>query len=738
MHQKLSLLILILLATHFSALSQNWVWAQRMGNTRSDKATCIKTDDSGFIYVSGYFSNQITLGTNAVNLNYTANTQSKEIFLAKFDSTGFCYWARSGGQYYDDRILGMDVDKDGNSVATGTFWEGAGINIGSINISGTGCCDQCFIIKHNSSGTPLWGNYVSSNGGDDQGLDIATDKMGNNYVVGFMSGTNLDCGGTVTATNSNTGSYDHSYWIAKINSTGQFQWARTYGNLPYDTSHNKYIERDIAVCVDDSGGVYVTGGYDHTRPFGPGTLTSSGGYDIFVLKYDTSGVFQWVTNGGSRKDDWSNGICSDKNGHIYVTGEFRDSLIVDTILVKNYDKRDAFVLKLDAKTGKPIWGKRAGGNLGSERGNDVFADSMCNVYVVGDIADSAKFGNIKVPSGAGLQSFVARISPDGKWQWAATGGGLDSNDRCNAVAKGKGKQLYACGFFRSPATYGSSLLTSSGSSDGFFARLNDSSLNKSGSFALSLPADTILCKGDTAFLNIPDHAYLAYYPITGIIANADSSQLAFIPDTTTTYTVSGFSTGDCSEYDTLTFTIVRSPSPIAEFSINPNTALLTEPTFSLNNLSTGATQFQWYYMDTLISTNTNTQKTFDTAGNFCFKLVATNADGCMDSITHCGKIVQEGRIFFPNAFSPNGDNHNDFFGPVISNIKLDEILNYSLKIANRYGEIIFESDDPTKTWDGSKNGNRVVNDMNTYYYFCAIQWPTGKIVEYKGDVTLVR
>lgn len=80
MHQKLSLLILILLATHFSALSQNWVWAQRMGNTRSDKATCIKTDDSGFIYVSGYFSNQITLGTNAVNLNYTANTQSKEIF----------------------------------------------------------------------------------------------------------------------------------------------------------------------------------------------------------------------------------------------------------------------------------------------------------------------------------------------------------------------------------------------------------------------------------------------------------------------------------------------------------------------------------------------------------------------------------------------------------------------------------------------------------------------------------
>ena len=393
------LAILVTLFSFFfctNAIAQNYVWAQKIGNTKSDKITSIKTDSAGYIYIAGYFSNKITLGTNNLALNFTANANSKEIFLAKLDSLGFCYWAKSGGQHFDDRILGMDVDREGNNVVTGTFWEGSGIDIGPLNITGSafGYGDQCFIAKHDKNGVALWGNFVCSESGDDQGLDIATDKAGNHYAVGFMSGTTLYCGGgVVTAINTNTGTHKHSYWLAKMNGAGQFQWARTFGNLPWDSTHFKYIERDIAVCVDDSGGVFVTGGYDKTRPFGTTTLTSKGGTDAFVIKYDTAGNYKWVTNIGSKKDDWGNGICSDKHGNIYVTGEHRDSLYMDTVIVRNYDKRDAFIFKVDGNTGKPYWGKRAGSDLGSERGNDVWADSNCHVYVSGDINDGAKFGD---------------------------------------------------------------------------------------------------------------------------------------------------------------------------------------------------------------------------------------------------------------------------------------------------------------------------------------------------------
>ncbi len=476
--KQISFFFTFLLITLTPVFAQNWLWSQSTGNVKSDKATSIKTDSLGYVYVSGYFSTSITLGTNAYLLNFTGSDQSKEAFLAKFDSTGYCLWARSGGQYWDDRVLGMAVDKLGNSVITGTFWEGSGINFGGNYITGNafGGGDQCFLVKHDKDGNFLWGNFVCSDNGDDQGLDVAIDKIfGDVYVAGFMSGDTLYVGGSaVKVLKVGTNYEDNCYFLAKFNSAGQPQWGRTFGNLPWDTLHNKYAERDIAVCTDDKGGIYVAGGYDHTRQFGNTTLSTQGGYDIFVIKYDFLGDFKWAKSGGSRKDDWCNGICSDKRGSIYITGEHRDSLVMDTILVKNYDKRDAFVIKMEAKAGRTIWGKRAGSVLGSERGNDVYADTACNVYVCGDIQGGAQFGDsITVPLGGGLQSFVARITYKGKWKWVTTGGGADDDDRANAITKGLGDNLYTCGFFRSDATYGGTTHVSVGSSDVFFARLKD-------------------------------------------------------------------------------------------------------------------------------------------------------------------------------------------------------------------------------------------------------------------------
>jgi gliding motility-associated-like protein len=799
--------------------AQNFEWAQRIGNVRSDKITSIKTDGLGYIYIAGYFSTSTPIGTNGLILNYTANTQSKEAFIAKLDSTGYCYWARSGGQGFDDRVLGMDVDSLGNSIIVGTYWSNNFV-MGSVTINnaGFGGADQCLVVKHDPNGNQLWGTFVAGNAGDDQGLDVATDKYGNSYIVGFMTGNLLRCGGnTVTATNTNTSSQQHSYWLAKINSTGTFQWAKTFGNLPYDTAVNKYIERDIAVCVDEADGVYVTGGFDHTWPFGTTTLTSSGGYDIFALKYDSSGAFHWATQGGSSKDDWSNGICSDKNGYIYITGEHRDSLIMDTILVKNYDKRDAYLIKIDAQTGKPIWGKRAGSDLGGERGNDVWADDKCNVYLVGDINEGAKFGdNIVTPlNGQGVQSFMARITPDGKWSWAITAGGLGDDDRGNAVTKGKGNQVYMAGYFRQTVQYGNTTLVSAASSDGVFARIYDSMLNKGTPFTLNPPAKTVLCFGDTAHLKIPKHGYFQINPSNGIQFNADTTLLIFSPTTTTTYTMSGYSAGACTDYDTLTFTIsvglqgftlshptdtsicngesidyallphdhfeitpstgtslnaneslltfspsttttytlsgyslgvcpsydtikvtiVIAPSPVAAFDITPNIALIQNPTFTLKNNSTGGNYYAWYKGSQLFSTFTSPTVTESSVGNYCYKLVVETTEGCKDSVTHCGDIINDERVFFPNAFSPNDDLINDDFKPIISNIDLSTLKNYTFMIANRYGDIVYKSDNPNFGWDGTLKGTRC--EMGTYYYLCKFTSSSGKVYEFKGDVILI-
>ncbi|MBP6624064.1 MAG: gliding motility-associated C-terminal domain-containing protein [Chitinophagaceae bacterium] len=609
--------------------AQNYVWAQGFGNTKSDKAITVRTDSAGYIYTSGYFSDTITLGTNALLLGFTANATSKEAFLAKYDSLGFCLWARSGGEHFDDRVLGMDVDDEGNSVITGTFWQtGAGFQMGTVNVTGAGFGggDQCFIVKHDKNGNQLWGNFVSSNSGDDQGLDVALDPIGNVYVVGFMTGTTLNVGGgVVTATNPNPLPHRHSYWLAKFDPNGVPQWARTFGHLPWDPTANKYVERDIAVAVDDSGGVYITGGYDSIRQFGSTTLTPVGGQDVFVMKYDTSGNFQWATNAGSDQDDWANGICSDKHGYIYIVGEHRDSLIMDTVLVKNYDKRDLFIFKIDAKTGKPIWGKRAGSIEGGERGNDVWADTNCNIYVAGDINSGAKFGdNIIIPPGKDLEAFVAKIAPDGKWVWAITGGALDGEDRGNSIVKGKGAQLYSCGYFRANATYGPFSLNSVGSSDAFLARLNDSILNFSGAFALSKPIDTLLCPGENTILLIPEHEYFEYNPTTGVVAGPNNSGLTFSPLNTTTYTLSGFSKGACPQYDTIVFTIEVAQNASAFFTISDSVICLGEPILFKDSLGNSKT-FTWDFGDGSILANVNNpQHTYNEAGNYTIQLTSTS------------------------------------------------------------------------------------------------------------------
>jgi gliding motility-associated-like protein len=799
--------------------AQSWEWALKWGNVKSDKAICIKTDDSGYIYVAGYFSNTVTLGTNLVVLNYTGSQSSKEAILAKFDSTGFCYWARSGGNGFDDRVLGMDVDKYGNSLIVGTYWSN-NFNMGSqtINNTGFGGGDQCFVVKHDANGNLLWKTFVSSNGGDDQGLDAVTDDAGNSYIVGHMGGNTLYCGGnTLTATNTNTGWQKHSYWITKINSVGVFQWAHCFGNLPWDSTANKYKERDIAVCVDNAGGVYTTGGYDATYPFGSTTLTSAGGDDIFVMKYDTNGVFQWAKSGGSSKDDWANGICSDEDGHIYVVGEHRDSLIYDGLLIKNYDKRDAFIMKLDASNGNPIWGKRAGSDLGSERGNDVWADNQCNVYMTGDINEGAKFGDkITVPMGKKVEAFVARISPEGKWSWVMTGGGLDSNDRSNTIAKGKGSQLYVAGYFRSPSNYGPSNLTSSGSSDAFFARIKDNMLGISSKFEFTPPTltnlcwgdtlkwtvpdhqsititptggvsfnsdstklkfmptvtttyfvtgigegncpeydtisftinvgqppfqlykpnDTILCTGESVTLAIASHDYLQVIPTTNATINSSQTQITFDPPVTTTYTVSGYRSGVCPSYDTSVFTIIHAVTPNANFELLPPYVLLDNPTFTFSNNSTGATKYRWYRNGNLFSISTYPTYTESQAGEFCYTLEAESNYGCIDTAIRCGDVITDERVFFPTAFTPNNDKHNDDFKPIILNINLANIKDYSFMVINRYGQQVYATKDPYFGWNGSVKDKPC--DIGTYFYMCRFTTPEGKKYDIKGDVTLLK
>lgn len=735
---NLFFVLLFLLVTHFST-AQNFNWALGAGGIKSDKCTSIAKDDSNYVYASGYFSAGMSIGNNNVNVAIVANATSKEIWHAKFNPSGSCVWAISGGEYFDDRILGMGADAQGNTVVTGTFWQtSVGMNLNGYSIAGppgTGG-DQCFVFKVSPSGTVLWGKSFASNSGDDQGMDACFANNGDIYVCGFMTGNYLKTGTDTVAINTTTGNYEYPYWLVKMDAAGNVQWGKTFGNLPYDTSHFKYIERDIAICSDENNNVYVTGGFDHTRDFDGQNLTSNGSYDGFVISYDNAGNKRYAKNFGSRKEDWANGICSDGNGSIYIVGEHRDSLYYDgQFVAKNYDKRDAYAIKIDASNGNAIWAARAGSNNGGERANDVVADKNCNVYVCGDIYEGAKFGdNIIIPAGDSTQSFVARISTDGKWKWASTGGSFDNNDRANDLALLSSGNIITGGFYRVSASFGANNIASNGKSDIWLASINDATFNTAYDFDLKKPDNLEYCLGDSTILNLPIYDSIDFSPKGEAYLSTDGKQIIFKPSTTTNFKVWGSLGNICIARDTIDFTIIVHPIPIADFDL-PAIQNFKNPTITLINKSINATNYEWYQQTTFLANSQDLNFTAPTPDEFCFELKASSAFGCRDSVTKCISFFKNGHLAFPNAFTPNKDNLNNIFRPIFIDVNENEIQHYVLQIFNRWGERVFQSHNVNNGWNGSYLGE--AQPLSTYHYICTYNIDDKEFKQI-GDLTLIK
>ena len=112
-----------------------------------------------------------------------------------------------------------------------------------------------------------------------------------------------------------------------------------------------------------------------------------------------------------------------------------------------------------------------------------------------------------------------------------------------------------------------------------------------------------------------------------------------------------------------------------------------------------------------------------------------NANGCRDTITHSVWIQGEYFIFTPNAFTPdNQDGNNDVFIPKGIGIEND----FQMFIYDRWGNLIYETDDVDKPWDGRANGGRDIAPQDVYVWLVYVRDNLGKKHQYIGHVTLIR
>lgn len=157
------------------------------------------------------------------------------------------------------------------------------------------------------------------------------------------------------------------------------------------------------------------------------------------------------------------------------------------------------------------------------------------------------------------------------------------------------------------------------------------------------------------------------------------------------------------------------PSPIAFFDVSPVTVELIDAEVEIIDLSEGSIDC-WYTMtDGGNSDACDTTYTFTEAGYHQVIQYVMNEFGCIDSIAHL--VVVEGFLFYaPNAFSSNDDGINDYWKPILSGV-----LEFELFIFDRWGEKIFESNNPEEYWIGNVKGGDCLVQDGIYVYRCRVE-----------------
>lgn len=253
------------------------------------------------------------------------------------------------------------------------------------------------------------------------------------------------------------------------------------------------------------------------------------------------------------------------------------------------------------------------------------------------------------------------------------------------------------------------------------------------------PQQTSGCEDFTT--TFTDNSTVSGGTIVNWLWDFGDGNLTFTPSPTHTYDDPGSyyvsltltTSYGCTMADTLNFPIVVYPKPIAEFSESPNSTSIYEPNIQFNDLSVGATMWDWDLGDNETSIMQNPYHTYPDTGVFIVTQIAINQYGCRDTVQHPIKISGESSVYIPNAFTPNSNGLNDVFAP-----KLFGILEFKMLIFDRWGNEIFKTDDMLEGWNGRYKGVGEVVQQDVYVYKIITKDLLHNDHQYIGSVTVVR
>lgn len=627
------------------------------------------TDNKGNYYTTGFFSGKQDFDLDSSKTYYLSSKGDNDVFVLKHNGSGDLIWGKSFGGVLTDRGNAVAVDSKNNVYITGSFEDSIDLDPGSgfFYLGSNGKTDG-FVLKLDSNGSFVWGNCFS--GVDkESGNFILVDDSANIYTAGYFEDTvDFDPGSKrynlVSAGNSDI-------FYMKLSFSGKLMWAKRIGGTSAE-----YLN---FLTIDKNRNLFSTGLILTTVDFDPDpakAIIGSNNNDIaFVFKLGpcpspteaisglaslcggaTKGTYSITPSAGANGYKWTvpKGATIDSgqnSAKIKVTfgttlgditvrpNNICDTTIKSVLTIKNFPAASVTANAYPSTTlckgnyvrlygnGANIytWNKGVYNNVsfypdstdtyivtGTDNNGCIDKDTI-TINVNGVATPTSINGPTSVCGGGGKATFsVTPISGAAGYVWTVP----------NKAIIDSGKNT--------PTIY---VTFSNGSSSGYISvntanACNSSPISKYISvttplISISVIPSSTICKGTPIQLNASGGTN---YIWSGGITNG----LSFIPDTTTTYTVTETNSTGCAGTNSILIKV--NPLPTIGAVATPSAFICKGSSITLNG--TGANTYIWDK-----SVNNNTPFTPSSSGKY--KVTGTDINGCRDTASIAIKVTQQ-------------------------------------------------------------------------------------------------
>jgi gliding motility-associated-like protein len=385
-----------------------FIWAVSIGNEGLDQANNLTIDDNGNPTIIGQYDSLVLDADPGPGVFNLQNNGGKDAFIVHLDTNGNFLWAKTvggGGDDYGDRIV---ADHLGNVVAV--FQYESTVTVGTQTFTSAGATFNGLMVKYDVNGNFIWAVNWSDTG-DSEGRSLAIDVNNNVTVTGvFGNSVNFNPLGTSKVLNGN----GSASFLAKYASTGSLVWVQQVNGA--------IINHNLDLCQDASGNIFLDGPFGSALTFNStNSISPVGTQDVFIAKYNSSGVFQFVKDiGGANSSLYNYGISASLDNNIYISGFFSGTVDFDpsptsTAPVEDHGDQDLFLAKYDNNLNYK-WAFGAGNSsCNNTLGRNLAVDGNNDVILVGSFCSTVNFEGAKCTNAYNLtaqsstrDSFVAK------------------------------------------------------------------------------------------------------------------------------------------------------------------------------------------------------------------------------------------------------------------------------------------------------------------------------------------